>query len=58
MVSANQPEFEDVSYRAFLLGRGRYLNAGLLAEAAKLAPENRYPWLRDRGLLDTFYLIL
>jgi len=50
--------FEDVAYRAFLRGAEGYVDADLLAQAARLAPEQRYTWLRDRGLLDTFYLIL
>jgi hypothetical protein len=50
--------FEDVSYRAFLRSAEGYITEPLLAEAARLGPEKRYLWLRDHGLLDTFYLIL
>ena len=50
--------FEDVSYKAFLRSAEGHIDAKLLAEAAALDYGARYPWLRDHGLLTTFYLLL
>ncbi len=50
--------FEDVSYHAFLRAAEGHIDAKLLAEAASLDYAARYPWLRDHGLLSTFYLLL
>jgi hypothetical protein len=50
--------FEDVAYCAFLRGAEGHVDAGLLTEAASLGPAQRWPWLRDHGLLDMYFLIL
>ncbi len=50
--------FEDVAYHAFLRSADGYVDAKLLDEAAFVRAEQRYPWLRDHGLLDTYFLLL
>ena len=50
--------FEDVAYFAFLRAAGGHLDEATLAEAATLFPARRYTWLRDRGLLRLFFLLL
>jgi hypothetical protein len=50
--------FEDVAFHAFLRAAEGHADAGLLKEAAALAPAQRFPWLRDHGLLDSYFLML
>ena len=50
--------FEDAAYRAFLRAAEGHIDAKLLVECAGLSPEKRYPFLRDHGLLDTYFLLL
>ena len=50
--------FEDVSYSAFLRAAAGHLDDATIAEAATLIPAQRYTWLRDRGLLHFFFLLL
>jgi hypothetical protein len=50
--------FEDVAFTAFLRAAAGHLDDATLAEAATLIPAQRYTWLRDRGLLRFFFLLL
>ncbi|MHC5543074.1 hypothetical protein ACYOEI_33040, partial [Singulisphaera rosea] len=50
--------FEDVAFLAFLRASAGHLDDATLAEAATLIPAQRYTWLRDRGLLRLFFLLL
>jgi hypothetical protein len=50
--------FEDVAYGAFLRAAVGHLNEITRAEASGIKPEQRYEWLRSRGLLHFYFLIL
>ncbi|MBI3666336.1 MAG: hypothetical protein HY236_08950 [Acidobacteria bacterium] len=50
--------FEDAAFQAFLRSARGHLDGQVLEEAARLSYEQRYPWLRDRSLLETYYLLL
>ncbi len=50
--------FENVAFSAFLRASHGHLDGATLAAAAELKPAERYPWLRDRGLLGFYFLQL
>jgi hypothetical protein len=50
--------FEDVAFSAFLRASVGHLDLATIGDAATLVPAQRYPWLRDRGLLAFFFLQL
>lgn len=50
--------FEDVAFSAFLRAAVGHLDEQTLAGAASVRPEQRYEWLRMRGLLRFYFLLL